>query len=249
MSEPMGRRHLHLPQSVGRAPWRDDDGARPEALRPDGSPRVPHRVMAVALPVRLRLLDLPRGPAPWLSLTCRGGGFSLRSVCANSSLLVVGSFPAAEASFFAVDRPVAAARNFFVVATGADFFSDRAGATGVGFFAFDRLDFDSLVSSLISFFTNSGFFRSAVPLTPRPCSLRRSSPTFIRAIALSLTSGVFGVSLPLVGFFLLLMAATPIHLIFRSLVSYLKGLTQRFPNHTDGGERGTHTVAARRSHG
>jgi hypothetical protein len=156
-----------------------------------------------------------------------------RSVWAKSNFFVVGSFPAAEASFVPVDRSVGALANFFVVATDADFlvvdgvvateadfFADRVVAADADFFAadadffvVDRVDFEPAVSSLISFLTNSGFFRSAVPFTPRRCSLRRSSPTFIAAIALSLTPGVLGVSLPLVGFLALLVAATPIHLI------------------------------------
>jgi hypothetical protein len=87
------------------------------------------------------------------------------------------------ADFFGVDR---------VVATDAGFCTDRVVAADVDFRVVDRDDLESAVSSLMSFLTNSAFFRSAVPFTPRPCSLRRSSPTFIAAIALSRTSGVFG---------------------------------------------------------
>jgi hypothetical protein len=68
------------------------------------------------------------------------------------------------------------------------------------FLADEERDFDDVpdVSSLIIFLTSSGFFRSAVPFTPRLRSSRRRSSTFIRAILLSSTSGVFGVSLRLV---------------------------------------------------
>jgi hypothetical protein len=162
------------------------------------------------------------------------------SVCAKSNFVVVGSFPAAEASFLAVERSVAIGAPFFfvvaadffgvdrVVATDAGFFADRVAAADVDFRVVDRVDLESAVSSLISFLTNSAFFRSAVPFTPRPCSSRRNSPTFIAAIALSRTSGVFGVSLPLVGFLVLFVAAMPIRLAFHRCLRFITGHTPRF---------------------
>jgi hypothetical protein len=138
-------------------------------------------------------------------------------VATGAGFFVVDGVVATEGDFVAVDRVVAAEADFFadrVVAAEADFFADRVVAAEVDFFVVDGVDLVPAVSSLISFLTSSGFFRSAVPFTPRFCSLRRSSPTFIAAIALSLTPGVLGVSLPLVRFLALLVAAMPIHLTF-----------------------------------
>ena len=101
------------------------------------------------------------------------------------------------------------------------------------FLADDERDFDDDpdVSNLIIFLTSSGFFRSAVPFTPRLRSSRRRSSTFIRAILLSSTSGVFGVSLRLV-----FVAAMRSHPLGDRRGLFALVLTRSFARNTKTGE-------------